>query len=228
MSWGLRRRVERTMNGGAATAFLPNFGGFPSLRGPTCSTVQPRRTPRRARGARRGAVLLPFRWRASAAPAPAAAGRTPAARGPAAARGVAPAGVVATRVTARVMAARVVPGRRARVGAAVRGRPPARSPGAAPAHPAPHAPPLGQRDLAPAPAAPAHGPDQDRAEHRRDQYQNHRTPHGLHAPFRSRGRRPRFPRNGPPWAFRSLRAREMPGRRPAQSTLEEVQSLGAG
>lgn len=37
------------MNGGAVTAFLPNFVGFPSLRGLHCSTVQPRRTPRRPR-----------------------------------------------------------------------------------------------------------------------------------------------------------------------------------
>jgi hypothetical protein len=35
------------MNSGAATAFLPNFVGFPSLRGLHSSTVQPRRTPRR-------------------------------------------------------------------------------------------------------------------------------------------------------------------------------------
>ena len=39
--------LEGIMNGGAVTAFLPNFVGFPSLRGLHCSTVQPRRTPRR-------------------------------------------------------------------------------------------------------------------------------------------------------------------------------------
>jgi hypothetical protein len=37
---------ERTMNGGAATAFLPNFVAFPSLRGLNSSIVQPWRTPR--------------------------------------------------------------------------------------------------------------------------------------------------------------------------------------
>lgn len=37
---------ERIMNGGAATAFLPNFVAFPSLRGLNSSTVQPGRTPR--------------------------------------------------------------------------------------------------------------------------------------------------------------------------------------
>ncbi|EHN72198.1 hypothetical protein SMCF_8383 [Streptomyces coelicoflavus ZG0656] len=37
---------ERIMNGGAATAFLPNFVTFPSLRGLHSSTVQPWRTPR--------------------------------------------------------------------------------------------------------------------------------------------------------------------------------------
>ncbi|CAL9515852.1 hypothetical protein SUDANB43_03716 [Streptomyces sp. enrichment culture] len=37
---------ERIMNGGAATAFLPNFVAFPSLRGLNSSTVQPWRTPR--------------------------------------------------------------------------------------------------------------------------------------------------------------------------------------
>jgi hypothetical protein len=35
------------MNCGAATAFLPNFVGFPSLRGLHSSTVQPRRAPGR-------------------------------------------------------------------------------------------------------------------------------------------------------------------------------------
>lgn len=43
---------ERIMNCGAATAFLPNFVGFPSLRGLLSSTVQPGRTLR-PRGARR-------------------------------------------------------------------------------------------------------------------------------------------------------------------------------
>ncbi len=43
---------ERIMNYGAATAFLPNFVRFPSLRGLHCSTVQPGRTPR-ANGVRR-------------------------------------------------------------------------------------------------------------------------------------------------------------------------------
>ncbi len=43
---------ERTMNGGAATAFLPNFVAFPSLRGLNSSIVQPWRTPR-PHGARR-------------------------------------------------------------------------------------------------------------------------------------------------------------------------------
>lgn len=33
------------MNGGAATAFLPKFAGFPSLRGLHSSTVQPQRAP---------------------------------------------------------------------------------------------------------------------------------------------------------------------------------------
>jgi hypothetical protein len=37
---------ERIMNGGAATAFLPNFAAFPSLRGLNSSPVQPWRTPR--------------------------------------------------------------------------------------------------------------------------------------------------------------------------------------
>lgn len=40
------------MNGGAVTAFLPNFVGFPSLRGLHSSTVQPRRTPERAKNTR--------------------------------------------------------------------------------------------------------------------------------------------------------------------------------
>ncbi|MGX1029199.1 hypothetical protein RKD38_003880 [Streptomyces ambofaciens] len=44
---------ERIMNGGAATAFLPNFVAFPSLRGLHSSTVQPGRTPR-PHGVRRG------------------------------------------------------------------------------------------------------------------------------------------------------------------------------
>jgi hypothetical protein len=39
--------LEGIMNGGAVTGFLPNFGGFPSLRGLPSSSVQPRRTPRR-------------------------------------------------------------------------------------------------------------------------------------------------------------------------------------
>lgn len=40
------------MNSDAVTAFLPNFVGFPSLRGLHSSTVQPRRTPERAKNPR--------------------------------------------------------------------------------------------------------------------------------------------------------------------------------
>lgn len=59
---------EGIMNHGATTAFLPNFVGFPSLRGLHCSTVQPGRTPR-ANGVRRS-VRAPTgctaRWALSA------------------------------------------------------------------------------------------------------------------------------------------------------------------
>lgn len=47
------------MNGGAATAFLPNFVGFPSLRGLHSSTVQPRRTPERATDGHEPVVRAP-------------------------------------------------------------------------------------------------------------------------------------------------------------------------
>ncbi|ELP64219.1 hypothetical protein STRTUCAR8_05177, partial [Streptomyces turgidiscabies Car8] len=47
------------MNGGAATAFLPNFVGFPSLRGLHSSTVQPRRTPERATDGHEPVVRTP-------------------------------------------------------------------------------------------------------------------------------------------------------------------------
>ncbi len=50
--WGVRGHprgcvgdLEGIMNSGAATAFLPNFVGFPSPRGLHSSTVQPWRTP---------------------------------------------------------------------------------------------------------------------------------------------------------------------------------------
>lgn len=183
------------MNAGAATAFLPNFVWFPSLRGLPSSPVHPPRAPHvtGVRPARAGDVTaLPPGSVAPAAP-------TTAARGPAAAGVAAPAGVPSPVVAARAAG-------RPPVTAA---GPPAAAVTAAPAAPARRAPDPGRRP-------PRHHREPD-DEHHRDHHQADAEDHGTALlPF---------PRSGPPWAPRAvpdrLRARGMPGRPNGQSTLEE-------
>ncbi len=113
------------MNCGAVTAFLPNFGGFPSPRGPHSSTVQLRRAPGRAEGsapahrrARDGDVFGSAAW--CAAPptrqerSPCPAHRTPgrgsaASAAPPAAPARRPASAGRAAPARRVPAARVPP-----------------------------------------------------------------------------------------------------------------------
>ena len=85
------------MNCGAATAFLPNFVGFPSLRGLHSSTVQLWRAPRRAMvrpGAHREA-----RGRVHASAVPARRDRGPAVAGPALRMRLPPRGAQLPRVS---------------------------------------------------------------------------------------------------------------------------------
>lgn len=213
------------MVGDSATAFLPNFVGFPSPWGLHSSTVQalnhpmaPERTPlalRRTTPKRPVESCLPHRaprWNrwtscpvsaASAASAPAAP-----ARGPAAAGRPAPAGVPAA---ATVPATAVVVPAASAVGAVGRTGPPtARRAG------------RGTTTGAPAlatPLAPA------RTEPRHQSEQEHRTEdegqdHGHHAPSVPPKQVPRGPRFS--------RDREMPPPTRRQSRVEELQRFGAG
>ncbi len=143
---------ERIMNRGAATAFLPNFVGFPSLRGLVSSTVQPRRTPgphgaRRCVGAPAGCVsrralvsgadpvpgpgpVAGMRFPLPELSCPVSAASTASAAAPSPAGRAASAGRPATTGVARVMSARgrtVVPGPPA-VPPAPAGRPRAAAP----------------------------------------------------------------------------------------------------
>lgn len=183
------------MNAGAATAFLPKFGWFPSLRGLPCSPVHPPRAPHvtGVRPARAGDVVpLPPGSVAPAAPA--------AARGPATAGVAAPAGVASPVVAARAAG---------RPPVAAAAGPPAAAVPAAPTAPAGRAPGPGRRP-------PPHRGEPD-DEHHGDHHQADTEDHGTALlPF---------PRSGPPWAPRAvpdrLCARGMPGRPNGQSTLEE-------
>ena len=164
--------VEGIMNGGATTVFLPNFVGFPSLRGLHSSTVQPRRTPRRVERAperppgadsRRAPRPPSRRSAAPAAAASAPAGRPSAARRAASAGGVpAAAGVVATVVPA---------------GVAARGRPTVPGPPAARTgrgSPAADPGPATRPPADPAPAARAdQGPHESDRDHRQDDAEEH-------------------------------------------------------
>lgn len=193
--------LEGIMNCAAATAFLPNFVGFPSPRGLHSSTVQRRSAP----GARRRPSALvgrraPSCWDAPPAGSPvaapaaelgcpvsaASAATAPAARGPASAgrasaRRVTPAGVPpATVVPAAVVAAGRASGRTGRRGTTRAAGPPA----AVAATPAP-----GGTALLPAVLAPADGPhDHNEQDDRQDDADDHGV---TLLPF---------PRSGPPWA----------------------------
>ncbi len=223
------------MNSGDATAFLPNFVRFPSLRGLHSSTVQPWRTPggeTDAAGARRiccpaGARPCAVRTRfplfqklscpvsaASTASAPATARRTPAARrtsaaGRGAAAGVSPMAPVVPAVAPRRagVSAADPPAARPRVArVGRRGRPAVRAvPAAA----------LAERH--PGPPAPAGLRRRDEHDHghRQDDAFDRGVTHGATLlPF---------PRSGPPWAPRlaprlaRCRGDARPGRHAKQS-----------
>ncbi|MGC0384002.1 hypothetical protein RKD33_004219 [Streptomyces sp. SAI-129] len=199
---------ERIMNGGAATAFLPNFVAFPSLRGLHSSTVQPGRTPR-PHGVRRG-VGAPTgsvpRWAlwvgrgagprngprgrgcgspwpelscpVSAASAASAAAPSPAGR-PASAGRAATTGVARVAVRGRTAP---VTGPPAVAAAAVA---PAAAPARPPAAPGPH----GTRGA----SAPHENPDQQGCEHEQDDA----CDHGSTLPSVPDSR-PEVPRSNPP------------------------------
>ncbi len=238
---------ERIMNYGVATAFLPNFVGFPSLRGLHCSTVQPGRTPR-ANGVRRS-VRAPTgcatRWALWAGPGARSQDRPPrrgcgspwpelscpvsAASTASAAAPSSPAGRPASAGrTATAGVASVVPAGRAAVTAAAVTGPPAAAAGTA-ASARPARTPAAPRAVGP----PAHrdAPDQQGRDHDQDDGNDHDS-----ALLSLRTRRPEVPRSSPPsgaslcrnplWS--SLREREMPFPATAQSRVEEVQSFGAG
>lgn len=250
------------MNGGAATAFLPNFVGFPSLRGPHSSTVQSRRTPggpgvrlahmigarartvphrpvpgvRRAYGTTAEPVVrygLRGRARRSAgrraapvgslgsAPSAASAAATSAGRTAAAGRRPSPAGV--TRMAA----------------GAAGGRP------AVPHVPGPPAPraaaaAAASADASPRPAAAVRRPPrpvrrrpggagaglghQGHHEEHCDERQDDADDHGVTL-LPNPPKRPPVGASLGAWA---LRERGMPACLACQSTLEELQSFGAG
>ncbi len=211
------------MNSGAATAFLPNFVGFPSLRGLHSSTVQPWRTPgahadtdrapagrsvRRALGGVRPGHGPPFRRpgcpvsAASPASAPAAARRSAAARrrsaaaGRTAAAGVTPVVVAAVSPRRAGVPAADPPAARTRLGPRGRVRP------GRPGRPGRR----GRRAVRPVPSAaglvqrqprlPAPAGLARREEHHHDHRQDDAFDHGVTLlPF---------PRSGPPWAPRVL------------------------
>jgi len=226
--------LEGIMNGGAATAFLPNFVGFPSLRGLHSSTVQLRRAPRqpertpehRSEKATSGGVRpdpgpdprprvpplprlrmrfpLPELSCPVSAASPASAPASSAAAGRPATTGRPTAAGVTSVVPAGVRRASAVSG------------PPAAAAAGAAAAVQPPAPPA---------SLPAVGPadrrqEQNHEENQQDDAENHG--HGVILLSVQR------PRSGPPWAPRSLRELEMPLRLTTQSRVEELQSLGAG
>lgn len=222
------------MDSGAATAFLPNFVGFPSLRGLRSSTVQLWRTPgaRRERehngrapagyAARRapesGKLSCPVSA-ASTASAPAAARGAPAARRVTTARVTAPAGVVTTGVvTARVVAS----GRRSGVSPA--------GPPAAAARPVRRrgrrgpgtGPPLAASRT---PCRPAGRVRDDQQTDDRDRRHYEDGAHSASPSFRSPEAAPRGRLAG---CRLSCGERGIPGTLPTQSRVEELQSLGAG
>lgn len=196
------------MNDGAATAFLPNFVTFPSLRGLLSSTVQPGRTPRpfsarRGVGAPTGSVARRALWwgvgpgprigpcggdavppgRRLSCPVSAAASAASAAA-PSPAGRPASAGRAATAGVARVVAAggRTVPvARPPAVGAAAAVAAPA---GARPAGPPP-GPGPGRARGAPARHEP---PDHQGCDHEQDDACDHGSPS-----FRSRARARKSP-----------------------------------
>lgn len=204
---------ERIMNDGAATAFLPNFVTFPSLRGLHSSTVQPGRTPRPfgvRRGVRAptGSVARRALWwgvgpgprvgpcggdavppaRRLSCPVSAAASAASAAA-PSPAGRPASAGRAATTGVARVVAAggRTAPvARPPAVGAAAAVAAPA---GARPARPPPGPGPGGAR------GAPARheSPDHQGCDHEQDDACDHGS---TLLPFP--GPRPEVPRSNPP------------------------------
>jgi len=196
------------MNSGAATAFLPNFVGFPSPRGLHSSTVHVRRAP---------PCAPPPAGRAASAPSAAAA---PARRttGGAATAGVAsPARV--TAVTTAVTTAAVTA--RGRVTARV-ARPPA---AAAPACRVPGgAGPLPLRRTLPTPRGDEDAGEQ-KCHYRKDDAERHGATLPSNPPS-APGRSPisleavrcRAALVGAP----ALCAREMPSRRAAQSEVEQL------
>ncbi len=208
------------MNRGDATAFLPNFVRFPSLRGLHSSTVQPWRTPGAgpdAAGARRKSSPTGARTGASGcgspcsrtlgrpvsaaspASAPAAARRAPAAGRTPAARGGATAGRGTAAGVAPVVPA-VVPVAPRRTGVTATDPPAARTrvtrvgrrgrPAVRPV------PPAGLAERHPGPPVPAGLGRRDEHDHghRQDDAFDRGVTHGVTLlPF---------PRSGPPWAPR--------------------------
>jgi hypothetical protein len=181
LRWGCVGDEEGIMSGGATTAFLPNFVGFPSLRGLHSSTVQPRRTPRRVRRTPErppGAVSRRAPWpplhgaqlpRVSCHPvrsaAPTSAATSAPAGRPAAARRATPAGGA---TAAGVVAAVVPPARGRRTPVA---GPPTRAGGTSAAvRPGPAARALADPALAPRANDGAHEYDCD---HRQDDEEEH-------------------------------------------------------
>lgn len=244
--------VEAITNCGSTTGFLPNFVRFPSLRGPHSSTVQRRQVTGVAQRGRCARRRLPPTGAGPDAVSPAELGcpvsaassaSAASARRPAPARGAPSAGVTPTRVMppSRVTPTRVMAAAGRTATAAVRPGPPAGSPAArAPPAARPGAPAAVRLDepVAAGPAAPRrHGGHAQHRDHRQDDAPDHGVPlppspePADRAPDRSPGRPPDLPGallpKRPPVGA-SQRAREMPGRRTGQSTLEEVQSLDGG
>ena len=194
------------MNSGAATAFLPNFVGFPSPRGLHSSTVHVRRAP---------PCAPPPAGRAASAPSAAAAPARRTAGGAAAAGVASPARVtsVTTAVTTTAVTAR------GRVTARVAGPPAAaacRVPG--------RAGPLPLRRTLPTPRGDEDAGEQ-KCHYRKDDAERHGATLPSNPPS-APGRSPisleavrcRAALVGAP----ALCAREMPSRRAAQSEVEQL------
>ncbi len=251
------------MNGGAATAFLPNFVGFPSLRGPHSSTVQSRRTP----GGPGVRLAHMIGARARTRPAPSRAGRTAGIRYDRGARGQvrAPRPRAALRGKASrprqlppsaPSAASAAATSAGRTAAAGRRPSPAgvtrMAAGAAGGRPAvPHVPgPPAPRAAAAAAAASADASPRPAAAVRRPPRPVRRRPGGAGAGLGHQGHHeehcderqddaddhgvtllpnpPKRPPVGASLGAWALRERGMPACLACQSTLEELQSFGAG
>lgn len=213
------------MNCGAVTGFLPNFVGFPSLRGLHSSTVQPRRTPRRAKDAHKRVVRTPagttWMYVVPAGAPPAVRMRFPlvelsypvsaASAASAPASPASPAGGPAAAGRTRT-ARRAAPG--------VAGTAGVGPPAVAAAAPAPVVPRLDP------PAVPPRSPDR-RVHHGRHDEQTRQDDKGDDGDGHDVTLLS-FPEAAPRGHLAVLRDVEMPACLTCQSRVEEVQSFGAG